>query len=89
MEIKKTEKYEAVDKPLHYQSKQGFQVVDIIEAYNLNFNLGNVLKYVCRAGNKPNEGRSKDLRKALWYLHREVNVQDSDLEGLAGYTNHD
>ena len=82
--------YESVQSPKHYQSTYGFEVIDVIDAYQLNFNLGNVVKYVLRAGNKPSEQRDTDLKKALWYLNREItNIMQSDLEGLAGYTNHD
>lgn len=58
-----------VAQPTHYKGKT-LEVIHIIEDFGLNFNLGNVLKYVLRAGKK--EDRIKDLKKALWYLEREI-----------------
>lgn len=49
-----------------------FEPIKIIEHYDLGFNLGNVIKYVLRAGEKDGETREKDLKKALTYLHREI-----------------
>ena len=53
----------------HYN--EDVQPIDLIEAFNLGFNRGNVIKYVSRAGRKDNE--LEDLEKALWYLEREIN----------------
>ena len=52
----------------HYD--ESVQPIDLIEAFNLGFNRGNVIKYVSRAGRKDNE--LEDLEKALWYLEREI-----------------
>ena len=60
--------YEIV--PNHYDNKKGYDVIDISKHYNLNFNRGNVVKYICRAGKKDNE--LQDLKKALDYLKREI-----------------
>jgi hypothetical protein len=46
--------------------------MDVIEMYDLNFSLGNVIKYVLRAGKKSGESDLDDLSKALWYLNREI-----------------
>lgn len=55
--------------PKHYQGfSNNAQVIDITE--NLNFNRGNVVKYVARAGRKVNE--LEDLLKAQYYLNREI-----------------
>ena len=60
----------AVDHPQHYNMGR-IEVIDIIEDADLNFNLGNVIKYVLRA---PHKGEPvQDLEKALWYLGRELN----------------
>ena len=58
-----------VNNPSHY-NKNGIEVIDVIEAYNLNFRLGNVIKYILRSDLKGN--KKQDLEKALWYLKREV-----------------
>ena len=60
-----------VDHPDYYRAN-GIEAIDIIEAYGLNFGLGNVIKYVLRAGRKDPDRRQEDLEKALWYLGREV-----------------
>ena len=62
--------YEKVNQPQHY-SGGGITAMQIIEAFNLNFALGNVIKYALRAGRKPGEEELQDLDKALWYLKRE------------------
>jgi hypothetical protein len=54
--------------PTHY--KQKVQPIDLIEAFDLNFNLGNVVKYVSRAGRKGDA--LEDLEKAFYYLKREM-----------------
>ncbi|CAB4148249.1 SaV-like [uncultured Caudovirales phage] len=58
-----------IDHPEHYQS-DGIEVIDIIDNFNLNFNLGNSIKYILRADKKGN--RKQDLQKALWYLNHEL-----------------
>lgn len=49
-----------------------------IEAHNLNFNLGNVVKYLTRAGKKRGEGKLTALEKAQWYLSREIERSKSN-----------
>lgn len=56
--------------PSHYQG--AIQPIDLINAQDLNFNLGNVVKYVCRAGKKDGESKEKDLKKALDYINFEL-----------------
>jgi len=48
--------------------------INVIEYYKLGFNIGNVVKYILRAGIKyPSiEGKIEDLKKAIWYLGREI-----------------
>jgi hypothetical protein len=58
-----------IDHPEHY-NPGAFEVINIIEAYDLKFTRGNVIKYVLRAGKKGDE--IEDLEKALWYLKREI-----------------
>ena len=63
-------KTEAVDHPAHYTFGR-IEVIDAIEAWDLGFHLGNVVKYVARAYRK---GKLlQDLRKASWYLTRKIN----------------
>jgi hypothetical protein len=64
-----TDEEERVNHPSHYQGNQ-FEVIDIIEDFDLNFSMGNAIKYILRAGKK--EDRIEDLKKAVWYLEREI-----------------
>jgi hypothetical protein len=57
---------------LHYENGKGYDLIDVISDYELNFNRGNIIKYVCRAGKKDDE--IKDLEKALDYLNREIEI---------------
>lgn len=59
-----------VDHPKHYISG-GIEAIEVIEAWDLGFNLGNVIKYICRNGKK-SKNRLIDLEKAAWYLNREI-----------------
>ena len=56
--------------PQHYQAT--IQPIELINAQNLNFNLGNVVKYVCRAGKKQGENVLSDLEKAKNYINYEI-----------------
>ena len=58
-----------VNNPAHY-TKGGIETIDFIEAKKLGYNLGNVVKYITRADHKGN--KLEDLRKAQWYLSREI-----------------
>ena len=61
-----------------YYNAGGFEVIDFIDALNLNFNLGNVFKYIARAGRKDSEDTLTALKKAQWYLNREIQkLEDS------------
>jgi hypothetical protein len=59
-----------VNHPPHY-TVGGVETIDFIEAKGLNFNLGNVVKYLSRAGEKDSDPL-QDLQKARWYLDREI-----------------
>lgn len=63
---------EAVNHPSHYHAASGLEVIDVIEAWALNFNRGNALKYLARAGHKDPSTERQDLEKALWYIEREL-----------------
>ncbi len=61
----------AVNHPAHYNSHpSGVECIDITEHYN--FNLGNCIKYIWRAGLKNGAEDLQDLKKAQWYLNREI-----------------
>lgn len=61
----------AVNNPPHYGGADNpYEAINVVEAWSLNFNLGNVLKYIARAGKKGDA--LEDLKKARWYLEREI-----------------
>lgn len=64
------ERTELVNHPLHYGGDTTYEVIKVIEAWELDFNLGNAVKYVARAKHKGTE--LDDLRKAAWYLERAI-----------------
>lgn len=62
---------ETVDHPPHYgKADDPYEVIKVIEAWGLGFHLGNTIKYIARAGKKGS--RLEDLKKARWYLDREI-----------------
>ena len=63
---------EKVNHPDHYGGEDNtYEAIKVIEAWDLNFHLGNVVKYISRAGKK-SENSIEDLKKAEWYLSRYV-----------------
>lgn len=71
-----------INHPQHYTLGK-IEVIDFIEDKGLNFNLGNVVKYVARTGHKKSSGKSvdakalEDLKKAQWYLNREISSREA------------
>ncbi len=63
---------EKVNHPDHYGGESNpYEAIKVIEAWDLNFHLGNVVKYISRAGKK-SKSSVEDLKKAEWYLSRYV-----------------
>ncbi len=68
---------EKIDHPQHYGGADNvYEAINVIEAWQLSFCLGNVLKYISRAGKKG--PTLVDLRKAQWYLVREIRRIEKD-----------
>ena len=68
---------EAVNHPKHYnEHPSGVECIDVVE--HMGFNLGNAVKYVWRADLKNNA--MEDLKKAMWYLERELNKRNKETE---------
>ena len=66
---------EKVDHPDHYGGDNNpYEAIKIIEALGLDFHLGNVVKYISRAGKK-HENVLEDMRKAKWYLDRWLEIR--------------
>ena len=59
-----------VNHPDHY-NQNGMESIDVIEAFELDFHLGNAVKYILRAGKKTDDPR-QDLEKAAWYIARKL-----------------
>lgn len=69
--MKDTKLNDPVNNPKHYTSHpSGVECIEITQHYN--FNLGNVIKYIWRAGLKDDNAPIQDLEKARWYLDREI-----------------
>jgi hypothetical protein len=61
---------DSVDHPAHYTAHPaGIECIAVVE--HMSFNLGNAVKYIWRAGLKSPDAAT-DLRKALWYVEREI-----------------
>ena len=75
---------EMVNHPLHYGGADNpYEAIKVIEAWEADFNIGTTLRYLCRCGKKTiggsaEEMRLEDLKKARWYLDREIqNIEKS------------
>jgi len=74
--VQMTEKFDPVNKPKHYcMSPSGIECIQITE--HMSFTLGNVIKYTWRADEK-HDSPLEDLKKARWYLDREIAKYDSE-----------
>lgn len=65
----------------NYYVVHGLEAIDIIEAAELGFCLGNAVKYIVRAGKKDPSTEIEDLKKAEWYIKRrisEIKIADPD-----------
>ena len=70
---------EMVNHPAHYGGENNvYEVIKVIEAWELDFHLGNTVKYISRAGKKGSDKELQDLKKALWYLQRKIdNIENA------------
>lgn len=68
-----------VNHPSHY-TKGKIEVADFIADQKLNFDRGNAVKYVCRAGAKDPDKEIQDLEKAIWYINHEIKMLKGDIE---------
>lgn len=68
-------KREAVDHPKHYGGADNlYEHHRVVCAWGLDYYLGNATKYIARAGKKPGNDISTDLRKAIWYINAEIEM---------------
>ena len=70
-----------VNSPSYYRGN-GIEAIDVIEAFELRFNLGNAIKYILRADHKAN--KQEDLEKAKWYLNREIEKINREIKEIFG-----
>ena len=62
-----------VNHPQHYGGADNpYEAIKVIEAWDLDFCLGNTVKYISRAGKKETDKTVQDLEKAKWYLERKI-----------------
>lgn len=74
-----------INHPDHYAGGRKYEPIDVIEDWELGFCLGNAVKYISRAGRK--EGLIEDLRKAIWYIEREIRNIEKITEAEYGKKN--
>lgn len=73
---------ENVNHPKHYNGIPGIECIDVVRYFD--FDLGNAIKYIWRAGLKEEEGKSpkdkkiEDLEKAIWYLKDEIRTLEEN-----------
>ena len=67
--LNEKDKKEMVNHPSHYNMGK-YEAIDVIEDWELGFNLGNTIKYISRAGHK--DDIVQDFKKSLWYIEREI-----------------
>jgi hypothetical protein len=70
--------YEQIE---HYR-KSNIQPLDVIVDWDLDFCLGNIIKYIGRAGKKKSASEQDDLQKALWYLVFEITKSTSIADNI-------
>ena len=66
-----------VNHPDHY-NRGKIEVIDFIEDKELGFHLGNAVKYISRAGRKNPDKTIEDLRKAVWYINRQIQILEKE-----------
>lgn len=63
---------ERVDHPAHYGGDDIYEHIKVVQAWGLNYQLGNCTKYIARHGKKSGANAIEDLKKARWYLDFEI-----------------
>ena len=72
---------EMVNHPSHYGGEENvYEAIKVIEAWDLDFHLGNTVKYISRAGKKDTDKELQDLKKAMFYLERKIENLENNLE---------
>jgi len=64
--------HDIINNPSHYAEGRKHEPIEVIEDWQLSYRLGNTVKYISRAGRKDPSKTVEDLKKAAWYLNREI-----------------
>ena len=75
--------------PTHYRGDRQFEPIAVIEDWGLNYRLGNAVKYISRNGRKPGEDPREGLRKAIWYIEREIAALDKPSQYVPSETSYE
>jgi hypothetical protein len=71
---------EMVNHPEHDGGSENiYEAIKVIENWDLDFHLGNTVKYISRAGKKDNDKELQDLKKAQWYLERRIQNLENNI----------
>ena len=82
-------KPDIINHPPHYKGSNGVETIEVIEGFDLDFHLGNAVKYILRCGKKSDDTSSvtirvaakiEDLKKARWYIDRVIADRERALE---------
>ena len=74
---------EMVNHPSHYGGAENvYEAIKVIESWDLDFHLGNTVKYISRAGKKDTDKELQDLKKAMFYLERKIKNLENSLEKM-------
>ena len=80
-QVQKEKDYVRSNKSFSYYKGKGMEVIDVIQAFELGYNLGSVVKYILRAGKKGKRYKKvEDLKKAQWYLNIEIQREEKYYE---------
>jgi len=75
----KPKQWDRVSNPEHYTAGRRHEPLDVVEDWCLDYHLGNVVKYISRAGRK--DSMVQDLEKAMFYLTRKINIEKESEKG--------
>ena len=80
------EEFDIINKPSHYCEGRKYEPIEVIKDWDLNFNLGNVIKYISRVGRK--DDSLQELKKARVYLDHEIKYIEKKREKLKDTLEH-
>lgn len=78
-------RHDPINHPSHYTGKNGVECIQVTEQFN--FNRGNAIKYIWRAGEKNVNCEIEDLKKAIWYIEREIKRIENNPKKILTYAN--